>query len=440
MEHPSRSSPTPKVEYAELVSTFGAIGLQSFGGPAGQIAVMHRVLVEQKRWLGESQFLHALQFCMFLPGPEAMQLATYAGWLLGGLRGAIVAGGLFIAPGFVALLALSLLYSALAGAGLVASVFLGVKAAVVAIIIEALVRVARRALKTRAAYSLAAASFVALYFFAAPFPLVVAIAALIGAVSREFGAAATDVLVDDGQTTAERWRATLVTLGSGAVIWLAPVAVLVALTGWDSVWTRMTTFFAGAAVVTFGGAYAVLAYVAQWIGASFAWVSPGVVLDGLALAESTPGPLIMVVQFVAYHVAYGAPGALSPTLAGTIASLLTVWVTFVPSFVLVLAGAPWMERLRARPGLNSALGAVMAAVVGVIANLSVYVGLHALFAEVTLVRVAPWTFHLPEPGSLDWRAVVLVALAGALLGRRHGLTLALVACTVVGFALATIWP
>ena len=416
------------IPLGEATRAWFAISLQTFGGPAGQIAVMQRVLVEEKRWIGQQRFLFALSYCTLLPGPEAQQLATYVGWLLNGVRGALVAGILFILPGVVALLALSGVYVAFGDTTLVESLFLGLAPAVIAIVLQAVFRVAKKGLTHPALVGLAVAAFVALTFFAVPFPVVVAVAALAGWVLGRTipgltkpKAAAKDEgpppLISDDALHAERpsGRRAAVVLAVGLTLWAAPV-VLAALTlGRSSVYVDQGLFFSGAAVVTFGGAYAVLAYVAQQAVEVYGWLAPGEMVRGLALAESTPGPLIMVVQFVAFLGAYRDPGSLDPWVAAVLASLLVTWVTFVPCFLFILLGAPYVERLRGNRSLSSALTGITAAVVGVIANLAVYFALHTLFAETDRVTSGPLSFEVPVLGSVQWAALAITALGCALI-------------------------
>ncbi|CAA9377018.1 MAG: Chromate transport protein ChrA [uncultured Nocardioides sp.] len=412
----------------EATRAWFAISLQTFGGPAGQIAVMQRTLVDEKRWIGQQRFLFALSYCTLLPGPEAQQLATYVGWLLNGTKGALIAGILFILPGVVALLALSGIYVGFGDTTLVESLFLGLAPAVIAIVIQAVLRVAKKGLGHPALIGLAVASFVALTFFAVPFPVVVAIAALIGwALGRTIPnltkpkkAAVDDgpaPLISDDALHTERpsgKRATAI-LVTGLVLWFIPVAVAALVFGRSSIFVDQGLFFSGAAVVTFGGAYAVLAYVAQQAVNVYGWLAPGEMVRGLALAETTPGPLIMVVQFVAFVGAYRAPGDLNPWVAALIASLLVTWVTFVPCFLFILLGAPYVERLRGNRTLSAALTGITAAVVGVIASLAVFFALHTLFADTTRITSGPLNFEVPVVSSMQWAALAITALGCALI-------------------------
>jgi chromate transporter len=423
------------IPFGEAVRAWFAISLQTFGGPAGQIAVMQRHLVEDKRWIGQRRFLHALSFCTLLPGPEAQQLSIYVGWLLNGVRGGLVAGILFVLPGVVSLLALSAVYVAAGDTLVVTSLFAGLAPAVLAIVAQAVLRVAGRALGSSALVGLAVAAFLALTVFGVPFPLVVAAAAGIGwALGRwapvtmraagGHGSAKGDgpePLIPDDALHTERpsRRHALKVLALGVLAWAVPVAIFASLTGTDSVFTEQSLFFSGAALVTFGGAYAVLAYVAQQAVQVYGWLAPGEMVRGLALAETTPGPLIMVVQFVAFLGAYRDPGSLDPWVAGTLAALLTTWVTFVPCFVFIFLGAPYVERLRGNHTLSAALTGITAAVVGVIANLAVYFALHTLFARTSTLDAGPVHLELPQLASLRPVAVAIAVLAAVLLFRQR---------------------
>ena len=425
------------------------VSLQTFGGPAGQIAVMQRMLVEERRWIGQQRFLFALSFCTLLPGPEAQQLATYVGWLLNGIRGAVVAGVLFVLPGVVTLMALSAIYVGYGDTTAVEAVFLGLGPAVIAIVVQALTRVGRRALTAPWLTVVAVCSFAALAFFAVPFPVVIAGAAVVGwlvgrSLPRRTATAAVaadpaepEPLISDSALHSEppsRGR-TLLVLGVGVTLWVVPVLAFAAAFGRDSVFVQQGTFFSGAAVVTFGGAYAVLAYVAQQAVNTFHWVTGSEMVQGLALAETTPGPLIMVVQFVAFLGAYRDPGPLDPWVAAVLASLLVVWVTFVPSIMFVLLGAPYVERLRSNQSLSAALSGITAAVVGVIANLALYFAFHTLFAQTEQHSWGPVTTGLPVPGTLIWSAVVITTLGFVLIFRfRWSVLRTLGACALAGVA------
>jgi chromate transporter len=445
-----RRDPAEVVPFRTAVRAWFAISLQTFGGPAGQIAVMQRTLVDEKRWIGQRRFLHAMNYCMLLPGPEAQQLATYVGWLLHGTRGGLVAGGLFVLPGVVALLVLSAIYVAFGETTAVLAVFAGLAPAVLAIVAQAVVRVAKRALNSRALVVIAVLAFVALAFFGVPFPVVVAVAGLAGwalgrwrpaALPQKGRAEAADdgpapVISDDVlHTEAPSTGRTLKVLLAGLLVWGVPIAAFALFTGTHSVFTEQGLFFSGAAVVTFGGAYAVLAYVAQQAVQVYGWLAPGEMVRGLALAETTPGPLIMVVQFVAFLGAYRDPGSLDPWVAAVLASLLVTWVTFVPSFLFVLLGAPYMERLRGNRSLSSALTGITAAVVGVIANLGVYFAIHTLFSETRQVEWGALSLELPEPASLRLLSVAIAVVAAVLIFRfKWSVLRVLGVCAVLGLA------
>ena len=412
----------------EATKVWFAISLQTFGGPAGQIALMQRVLVEERRWVGQRRFLFALSYCTLLPGPEAQQLATYVGWLLNGVKGALIAGTLFVLPGVVALLALSGLYVGYGDTGLVQALFLGLAPAVIAIVLQAVLKVSKRGLSHPLLVGLAATSFLALTFFGVPFPAVVLGAGLLGWLLGRRWPAMTRPGPDDGNdgppplisddalhTERPSGRRAAVILLVGLTAWAAPVLAAALLVGRTSVFVDQGLFFAGAALVTFGGAYAVLAYVAQQAVEVYGWLAPGEMVRGLALAETTPGPLVMVVQFVAFLGAFRNPGELNPWVAALIGALLTTWVTFVPCFLFILLGAPYVERLRHNQALSSALTGITAAVVGVIANLATYFALHTLFSATTTVERGPLRFELPVLGSLQVTALALTALACLLL-------------------------
>ncbi|GAB2869881.1 chromate efflux transporter [Nocardioides pacificus] len=432
----------------EATRAWFAISLQTFGGPAGQIAVMQRTLVDEKRWIGQQRFLFALSYCTLLPGPEAQQLATYIGWLLNGVRGALIAGILFILPGVVALLALSGIYVAYGESTLVEAVFLGLGPAVIAIVAQALLRVGHQGLGHPALVALAVVSFLALTLFAVPFPVVVGCAALAGwLLGRAIPGLTTPrprpaddgpaPLISDEALHAERpsGRRNATILVVGLTLWATPVALAAVLLGRSSVFVDQGLFFSGAALVTFGGAYAVLAYVAQQAVDVYGWLAPGEMVRGLALAETTPGPLIMVVQFVAFVGAYRAPGPLDPWLAAVLAALLTTWVTFVPCFLFILLGAPYVERLRGNRSLASALTGVTAAVVGVIANLAVFFALHTLFDETGRVTTGPLNLAYPELDSLQPAALAITVLGCALIFWRGWSVLrTLGVCALVGVA------
>ena len=399
----------------EITAAFGRIGLLSFGGPAGQIALMHAEIVEKRGWVDEDAYLRALNLCHLLPGPEAQQLATWIGWRLAGLRGGLVAGTLFVIPGALVILALSILYGFAARLAWFDAVLLGVKAAVLAIVVQALLRVAGRALDTGFKRALAGVAFVALFLFDLPFPLVVIGSGIVGAVVPAVWLKLKPVRGGDRpRRIAPSAGRTLRTIAIGLALWLLPLAVVAGVLGPDHVLTRIGVFFAQLAVVTFGGAYAVLAYMAQHAVETYGWLNAGEMADGLGLAETTPGPLIMVTQFVGYLAAFRAAAPFTPLVAGVIGALLTTWVTFVPCFLWIFALAPWMDRLERAPRLQGALAAVTAAVVGVIANLSAWFALHVLFARVEEVRAGPLRLFVLKRSVLTTLAIC--AAAGAALG------------------------
>jgi chromate transporter len=414
----------------EATRTWARIALLSFGGPAGQIAVMHRILVEEKRWLGDGRFLHALSFCTLLPGPEAQQLATYIGWLMHRTWGGVIAGVLFVLPGVVSIMALSIIYALYGDVGIVAGIFFGLKAAVLAIVLQAVVRIGKRALQNQVMVALAALSFVAIFVFGVPFPIIVLVAALIGYVGARSGMAAFQgggehgslgkTHVADAETLLgeeladfppEARRGAIRAGVAALALWLLPVAALLLFAGPDNVFADIAVFFSQMAVVTFGGAYAVLAYVAQEAVGTYGWLAPGEMLDGLGMAETTPGPLIMVLQFVGFLGAFRDPGLLSPLTAGILGGLLATWVTFAPCFAWIFLGAPYMEGLRSNRALSAALTAVTAAVVGVILNLAIWFALHVIFDEHRAVSLGPIHLDLPVWSSLDIWAAILSALA-----------------------------
>ncbi|HEU0013197.1 MAG TPA: chromate efflux transporter [Longimicrobium sp.] len=428
----------PDVPFRTALRTWARVGLLSFGGPAGQIAVMHRILVEEKRWIGEAHFLHALNYCMLLPGPEAQQLATYIGWLMHRVRGGLVAGLLFILPGIVSILALSILYASYRDATLVSALFFGLKPAVIAVVVEAVVRIGRRALANRARVWIAAAAFAGIFFLHLPYPLILVGAGVAGYVGGRvrpdlFAPAAAPAGHAARPARRTSWRATVRVVAVCAVLWWAPVAALALWAAPGSVFVAEGLFFGHAAAVTFGGAYAVLAYVAQQAVETYGWLAPGEMLDGLGMAESTPGPLIMVLQFVGFMGAYRNPGGLPPLAAGVLGSLLTTWVTFAPSFLFIFAGAPYIERLRGHRGLGSTLSGITAAVVGVVLNLAVWFAVHVLFARVGQARLGPVRVPAPEWASLDPASLVIaIAAAIAIFRYKLGMIPTLAGAAAVG--------
>src|SRR6202049_1707212 len=415
------------ISFGEAFQVWLRVALLSFGGPAGQIAVMHRILVEEKNWISESRFLHALNYCMLLPGPEAQQLATYIGWLLHRTAGGIMAGGLFILPGVIAIMGLSYVYAAFGHVGVIEALFFGLKAAVLAIVIEAVVRVGKRALRNRIMIGLAAIAFIAIFFFNVPFPIIIISAGVIGYVGAKSGrpefaavphgggknTAAVDSMLGDElpdhvrPSVPRALRVSAIWL----LLWLVPVASLLITFGEANVFSQIALFFSKMAMVTFGGAYAVLAYVAQQAVEHYHWVQPREMLDGLGMAETTPGPLIMVLQFVGFMAAYRDHGQVSRMVAGTLGGLLATWVTFTPCFLWIFLGAPFVETLRGNRALAGALSAITAAVVGVILNLAIWFAVHTVFREATPVRAYGLAFDAPVPGSADLSALALSVAA-----------------------------
>ena len=408
--------------FAEATRVWARIGCLSFGGPAGQMALMHRETVEEHRWLSEQQYLSALNFCMLLPGPEAMQLATYAGWRLHGIKGGLMAGLLFVLPGAFVVLALSMLYAAFGSLPWIEAIFFGVKAAVLAIVIEALLRVARRALKGNVDWLIAGIAFLALYCFDVPFPLIIIAAGLIGFFRN-------NTATTSPPTTRPSFASLFSTVATWGAIWLVPLALLAMTLGTNHVLTKIGVFFSQLAVVTFGGAYAVLSYMAQAAVEQHGWLTAPEMIDGLALAETTPGPLILVTQFVGYLAASREMGSIWGGLAGAV---VTLWMTFAPCFLWIFAGAPYIEHIGKMPRLSGALAAITAAVVGVILNLSVWFGLHVLFNKVNRMEgiFKPW---LPEWQTLDWAALAISVIAALALLRLHlGIPKTLALCAALG--------
>ena len=448
-----RAEPRHGVTRGEALRVWLRVALLSFGGPAGQIAVMHRILVDEKRWISDSRFLHALNYCMLLPGPEAQQLATYVGWLMHRTAGGLIAGGLFIVPGIVSILALSYIYAAYGKVGFVAALFFGLKAAVLAIVLEAVFRVGKRALKNAIMVALAALAFIGIFFFGVAFPIIILAAALIGFVGIRLrpqafaggghGGKGGDKAVLDsllGEELPAHARPSVArSLRVSAIwlaLWLVPVIVLLASLGTANVFSQIAIFFSKMALVTFGGAYAVLAYVAQEAVQYYHWLQPGEMLDGLGMAETTPGPLIMVLQFVGFMAAFRDPGALSPMMAGTLGGLLATWVTFTPCFLWIFLGAPFIEVLRDNKNLNGALSAITAAVVGVVLNLAIWFALHTIFHDVTPVHSYGLAFDKPVLASVDpWALALSVAAAVAIFRFKTGMIPTLAACCAAGIVL-----
>ena len=454
IDTPSIGRPQP-VALGEAFWVWLRIAALSFGGPAGQIAVMHRILVEEKRWIGEHRFLHALNYCMLLPGPEAQQLATYIGWLMHRTRGGIVAGTLFVLPGAISIMALSWIYALYGRVGIVSALFFGLKCAVLAVVLQAVVRIGGRALKNNVMRGLAAIAFILIFFVGVPFPIIVLAAGLIGYVGGRAGVAAFQVggghgaakgaIVSDadtllGEELPSHANPTIGQTLRQAVLWLAlwlaPVVALVLLLGQGSVFTQIATFFSTMAVVTFGGAYAVLAYVAQQAVETYHWLSPREMLDGLGMAETTPGPLIMVLQFVGFMGAYRHPGMLSPLLAGTLGGLLATWVTFVPCFLWIFLGAPFIERMRGNKALTGALSAITAAVVGVVLNLALWFAIHTIFRSVHPIAAGPFRFDMPVLASVDpWALAIAAAAILAMFRLKVGIFTTLGGASAIGIAL-----
>ncbi|MFL6200333.1 MAG: chromate efflux transporter [Thermoanaerobaculia bacterium] len=398
------------VPFSEAVRVWLRVAVQSFGGPAGQIAVMHRILVDEKRWVDEPRFLHALNYCMLLPGPEAQQLAIYLGWLLNRTPGGLVAGTLFVLPGFLSILALSVLYAGFHETAFVAGLFFGLKPAVMAVVAEAVVRIGKRALRNRVMVGFAAAAFVGIFFFQVPFPVIVVAAGLLGWLGGRWIPAPEPVEAQAVRVQPSLGRSLRV-LAVCLTLWIVPLTALAGIFGRDHVLVREGVFFSQMSLVTFGGAYAALAYVGQQAVETYRWLTAGEMLDGLGMAETTPGPLIQVVQFVGFLGAYRHPGGLDPWVAAVLGSLVATWVTYVPCFLWIFLGAPYIEALRGRKGLSRALAAITAAVVGVILNLAVWFSIHVLFGEVGEVRWMGMRLLVPDWGTVDWAAVALAAFA-----------------------------
>ena len=415
--------------FGEALAFWLKLGFISFGGPAGQIAIMHRVVVDERKWIDENRFLHALNFCVLLPGPEAQKLATYLGWLLHGTRGGLAAGILFVLPGALVMLGLSMLYAVGRGIPAVEGALFGIKAAVLVIVVEALLRIGKRALKTRFLYGVAAAAFVGIFFLAIPFPLIVAAAAVTGFF-------VTRAPVGTGIEPAPgRWRHAALSIATGLVLWWAPVGLIVLLLGSHHVLASVGLFFSKLAVVSFGGAYALLAYMAQQAVETYHWMTAPEMVDGLGLAETTPGPLILVTQFVGFLAGYRDPAPFAPLGAGIAAAALTTWVTFVPPMMLIFAGAPFVEQLRANQRLSGALAAITAAVVGVIMNLTVWFALNVLFGHIDEVRTGPLRWYAFDPMSVDLKVLALAAIAAVLAFRLHrGLIELVVVMAALGIA------
>ncbi len=425
---PADLPPGHEIPTGQWIRAWVTVAANSFGGPAGQISVMHDEIVERRHWVGERRFLHALNYCMLLPGPEAQQLATYLGWLLRGPAGGLFAGAIFILPGFVSIMALSILFAAYGDVDWVNGMFFGITAAVIAIVASAVLRIGRRVIKNPVMLAIAATAFVAIFVFELPFPLIVAIAGAIGF----FGGKArpdifnivqghdedsveddADVLVGDADISLARPTLTraLRVLGSGLLLWFGPVAILIGIVGSNSVFVDVAWFFSSAAILTFGGAYSVLAYISQEAVNSFGWLESGEMISGLGMAETTPGPLIQVVQFVGFMGPYRQPGSMSPLQAGISGAVIATWVTFIPSFLWIFLGAPFIEHLRGRPSLTSALSTITAAVVGVVLNLAIWFSLFTLFDQVSERRRFGALLYAPDLSSVNWAALVIAGLS-----------------------------
>jgi chromate transporter len=412
-----RSGTEASPSFGEAFRVWLKIGCINFGGPAGQIAMMHRMLVDEKKWIDEPRFLHALNFCMLLPGPEAQKLATYIGWALHGVRGGLVAGILFVLPGALVMLGLSLAYALGRGIAWIDGALFGIKAAVLVIVVEALIRIGKRALKTRLLMALAGAAFAGIFFLNAPFPLIVAVAALTGyfvARTRPEQLGLKSDAVVTAPAAPDRWRQFFVAAIVGLIVWWAPVALAAVALSPGHVLVTIGAFFSKLAVVSFGGAYALLAYMAQQAVETHHWMTAPEMVDGLGLAETTPGPLILVTQFVGFLAAFRDAAPFSPVTAGILGAAMTTWVTFTPSMLWIFAGAPFVEQLRGNRRLSGALAAITAAVVGVILNLTVWFALHVLFGQVTEVRAGWLRYFAFDPLSLDLKATALAAVAAVL--------------------------
>ena len=449
MKHSTSSPPdskpdVPAVPFREALKVWLKVALLSFGGPAGQISVMHKFLVEQKQWISETRFLHALNYCMLLPGPEAQQLATYIGWVLHKVKGGIIAGGLFVLPGFISILVLSILYAVFAEADLVQALFFGIKPAVLAIVLGAVYKIGQKALKNGVMVSIALLAFVGIFFLNVPFPLIIIGAGIIGFLGGRFLEDKFQVVkgkevenssseIEDQDTTRPPFKNLFKTLGIWLTLWFVPVIALVLLFEPGHIFVQQSIFFSQVAVVTFGGAYAVLAYVAQQAVETHGWLLPGEMLDGLGMAETTPGPLIQVVQFVAFMGAFRNPGAFDPVVAGIIASFLVTWVIFIPCFLFIFSGAPYIEYLRGNKSLTAALSGITAAVVGVILNLGIWFSMNTLFTEVVEkyhfgIRILTPVVETLEPGAL---LITVIALTVHFVFR-WGMMKTLLSCVTAG--------
>lgn len=438
------------IPFREALNVWIKIACLSFGGPAGQIAVMHRILVDEKKWISENRFLHALNYCMLLPGPEAQQLITYIGWLMFGVRGGLTAGLLFVLPGFLSILALSLGYVTFHQTSWMTGLLFGVKAAVIVIVAEAVLRVGKRALKNKVMVSLAVASFLSLFIFRISFPLIILAAGLVGFIGGKLWPDSFWVI--RGHADSEKEGIAVFsqepplpnsftfhffkTAGLWICIWASPILAIDLLLGSNHILFQQAVFFSKAAMVTLGGAYSVLSYIAQEAVQNFHWLSAGEMLDGLGMAETTPGPLIQVVQFVGFLGAYRLPEPFSPTMAGIIASLVITWVTYAPCFLWIFLGAPYIEKLRGRKSLNCILSAITASVVGVITNLAIWFALHVLFGKVNDVSFAELKLWIPDFSTFDFASTLLtIGSAIATLRYKIGMIPVLAVCALVGIIL-----
>ncbi len=429
-ERNSCSPYSRQVQLSEAIWTWCRVALLSFGGPAGQIAVMHRIIVQEKKWISEERFMHALNYCMLLPGPEAQQLATYIGWLMHRTLGGLMAGLIFIFPGAVSILGLSVIYAVYGQVSIVQAVFFGLKPAIIAVVIQAVIRIGSRVLKNRMMVWLAVLAFVSIFAFEVPFPVIIVVGAIAGLLGQRFAPEQFSVRVrhsklDSVKSNAGQPEAKLhvpspslqracIVISIGAVAWFVPLLAVVYFWGNNSVYSQQGVFFSKAAIVTFGGAYSVLAYIAQQAVEKYAWLEPGEMMDGLGMAESTPGPLIMVVQFVGFMAAYRNPGEFSPITAGILGSLITTWVTFVPCFLWIFLGAPYIEKLRDNQAIGAALSSITAMVVGVVLNLAIWFSLHTLFAKIESKHIASLRVLVPDLTSISWGATFIALLSVAM--------------------------
>jgi chromate transporter len=457
MDHLSTNEAKPlPVSFREAFLTWCRVAALSFGGPAGQIAVMHRIIVDEKKWVSENRFLHALNYCMLLPGPEAQQLATYIGWLMHRTPGGLMAGVLFVLPGFISILLLSIIYACFEQTPAVQALFFGLKPAVMAIVVEAVLRIGKRVLKNRTMVALAAIAFISIFFFQVPFPVLIAMAGIVGFIGGRVAPERFHVIKGNGnkngsEVSSERsyeiegtppsLRRAATISGVCLTLWFVPIIAFWLALGSDSVFFQEATFFSKAAMVTFGGAYSVLAYIAQQAVEKYGWLQPGEMLDGLGMAETTPGPLIMVVQFVGFMGAYRNPGPFSPLMAGIIGSVLTTWVTFVPCFYWIFLGAPYIERLRGNKLLSSALSAITAAVVGVVLNLAIWFSVHTLFGTVAETEFFGTRFLLPDLATLHVATALIAVLAMLLTFYwKKGMAITLVTAALLGAVVYAVVP